>query len=377
MQNFYAQKIIFTKGSNYNSSGKKVFYTLYAVDGKTYTIYKPRRIYVVANPTGLISYYVGYDSLNPQHAKVYYNMPFFNNTQSYPTTTSGKVILAKNNFCEFQFYAIDNLGVKKLKIAWQSISDDELKNNNVKPGTCFNVQYLAQNPEASIIYFNQPATNNQINWQKPELSKPNGLNMGFETNLLFTNPVKINRYLANYGQPQIKNVLPYFMLDYGWQYKSGFSWSLGWGGASKLFMGKLGIGYLQKINRRIYINTTLNFSNMSYSRPAFKNPQYQTLADTARFTYTNWFFNPKIDLMWRISKNNSHGCTFLKFGAGVFCDLNPNRKWVYQTGYTSTVGKSGKTTAYKNDADINSLPPFTNYMVYISVGIVIQTIYRP
>ncbi|HXD94123.1 MAG TPA: hypothetical protein VNX01_12995, partial [Bacteroidia bacterium] len=289
IQNFYAQKIMFTKGSNYNSSGKRVPYTLYVVDGKTYTLFRSKHApYGITNPTGLISYYVGYDSLNPQHAKVYYNMPFFINTQSYPSSASGKIISAGNNFCEFQFYAIDNIGNRKLKIAWQSVSDDDIKKNKVIPGACFKVVYLPQTPEASIIYFDQTASDNDINWKKPELSKPNGLTMDFETNLLFTNPSKINQYLASYAQPQIKNVLPYFMLDMGWQYKSGFSWILGWGGASKLFMGKLGVGYLQKINRRIYINTSLNFTNMSYSRPGFANKGITTLSDTAQFTYTNW-----------------------------------------------------------------------------------------
>ena len=377
MQHFYAQKLLFTKGSNRDLVGKKLAYTQYAVDGKTYKVYRTKHTYGYANPTGLISYYVGYDSLNPQHAKVYYNMPYFNNAQYYPTTTGGKIISAKYNFCEFQFFAIDNLGIKKLKIAWQTISDDEMKKYNVKPGACFNVQYLPQKPEASIIYLDQPAADNQINWQTPELSKPNGLFTDFETSFLFTNPGKVNQYLAHYAQPQIKSVLPFFMLDMGWQYKSGFSWNVGWGGASKLFMGKLGIGYLKKIGRRTYINTTLNFTNMSYSRPAFKNQQYQSLSDTAQFNYTNWFFNPKVDFMWRISKNNSRGCTFLKIGAGVYCNLNPNRKWVYETGYKSTGGKGGATTAYKNAADINDMPPLTNYMPYISVGILFQSIRKP
>ena len=376
-QFLFPQKVLFTKGTNCDSLGKKVPYTLYVVAGKTYKVFKSKHSYGLINSTGLISYFVGYDSLNPKRAKVYYNMPFFNNAQNYPVTTSGKIITASHSFCEFQFYSMDKLGRKKWKIAWQTISEEEIQKYHVKPGDCFNVQYIPQKPDASIIYLNQPASDNQINWQRPKLSKPNGLYTDFETNFLFTSPDKINQYLSGYKQPQITNVLPFFMFDIGWQYKSGISWNLGYGGASKLFMGKLGMGYLQQISRRIYINATLNFTNMSYSRPAFKNQQYQSLADTAQFTYTNWFCNPKIDVMYRISKNNSRSCSFLKVGAGFFYNLSPNRKWVYETGHTESGSKGGASTVYSNAADINAMPPFMNYMAYISAGIVFHVIRKP
>src|ERR1700756_101084 len=340
MQSLYAQNTVFTKGTFYKPNGKPQSIVTYTVNGISYKV--PYKKYAAArgnyNFTNLLSYYIGYDSLNPQNARVYYNLPYFDaaRTQAYPATTNGKIIYLYPYFCEYQFYAMDNSGTKKLIIARQAISANDIKNNNIHPGTCLKVEYLPQKPDANIIYYTQPSSDNMIDYKKPKLSMPNGIMYEFETSLLFPHSTSLNPYLHTNGQPNISNILPSFTLNYGYNFKSGLSWSVGYGGAHNLTMVKLGVGYTRQITRRFYTNFSLNFNYMNYSIPAFANGQITRLADTTQFSYSNWYFNPKIDFMWRLSSHNNLTCSFLKLGVGVFCNLNPDKKWAYEIGHEAT-----------------------------------------
>jgi hypothetical protein len=281
-------------------------------------------------------------------------------------------------YCEFQFYAINNLGSKKLIIARQTIYNDDVINYNILPGACFKVEYLPQTPNANIIYYNQPAPDNDINWQTPALSKPNGLAYDIQTDFIFTHATALNQYLSNNKQATMPTVMPIFMLSYSYQYKSGFYWALGYGGAHKLADTKLGIGYMYPITKRFYVNLSANFNYINYSRPSFSNNQILSPDNGSQYTYNNWFFNPKIDFMWRISKHNNSTCSFLKIGAGVLCNLNPNRKWIYETAQAQPNTHGSRSTQYYNYAyDINNIPPFSNYMVYLSLGLSINFIRKP
>lgn len=381
IQNFYAQKILFTKGTFYTTKGRRLAPVRYTVNGNTYQVpyikYGPRGIF---NYTNLLAYYIGYDSLNPYRSKIYYNLPYFDatKTQVYPATTSGKIISVNRLYCEFQFYALNNLGSKKLIIARQTIYNDDVTKYNIQPGVCLKVEYLPQTPEASIIYYNQPAPDNDINYKSPALSKPNGLAYEFETDFIFTHTTTLNHYLNNYKQAAMPSVLPSFMANWSYCYKSGFWWSVGYGGAHKFADTKLGIGYMYPITKRFYVNLSTNFNYLNYSRLSFATNEIANPQNGSQYTYNNWFFNPKIDLMWRLSKHNNTSCSFLKFGAGVLCNLNPNRKWIYETAQTQANTHGAKGTQYFSYAgDLNNLPPFSNYMVYLSVGISLNYIRKP
>src|SRR6185437_12696726 len=258
---FFAQKIIFTKERYFSYIHRRT--TNYYVDGKEYHVYGriPR---IVINPTGLVGYYIGYDSAAPQKSAMYYNMPYFDDrqTKQQPVTCSGKLIYIHKNMCEYQFYILTDNGKKKLMIGHQAISNDEIKNNNVHPGACYKVAYLPQTPDASIIYVNEPASDNQVNWQNPALSKPNGLFAEAEPEVLFTQPKALNQYLIKYGQKPINSAWPLLVVRMGNQFKSGFLWNVALGGAPYVSIVKLGVGYAAPLNQRLYFSSSFNFTTM-------------------------------------------------------------------------------------------------------------------
>ena len=360
----YGQQIRFAKGV-YHHHGKSTYYS-YVVDGYTHQVsgYNPS----FWPGMGLPGYMVGYNVSDPAKAQVYYNKPYFDSTQiKYKIlNTTGKIIYVNKRYCVYQFMA--NKVNKEPVTAHQDISKEDLQNHGIQPGASFKVQYLDKAPEVAIIYWDSIAENNVINDKAPFLTRPNGTLYDFESDAIFMQPRATNQYLSANEQRQIHAVVPAFMFSIGHCYKSGLWFGGGIGGGPKLFAANFGLGYMQKINRNVYISASAFLSSQNYSVPAFSNPQFKTVADTSQFSYTNWYFNPKIDFIWRNTKNNVRGTSFVKLGIGAFISLQPNRQWVYQTGYAASNGKGGKTTDYNYVADVNNMPPLPGCMFYISLS---------
>jgi len=72
--------------------------------------------------------------------------------------------------------------------------------------------------------------------------------------------------------------------------------------------------------------------------------------------------------MWRITKNNVWGCQFVKLGLGMYYNLIPDRQWEYDIGHEAPTSRGGKTTVYTYATHLNSMPPLSRYMFYISLS---------
>jgi hypothetical protein len=321
------------------------------------------------NHTYLLSYYLGYDPFAPEKARVYFNKPYFDPdiTKSDIENSIGKVIYVNRNFYVFQFMA--NKPNKEPVIARQVLPATDIKRKAVKPGMSFKVEYLKRVPECAILYLDSIASDAAlIDYKKPFLSKPNGIACDFEVNSLFTNPHDINQYLGTYNQPYLKPAVPLFMFNVNRFYKSGVWFGAGLGGNSKIFTGKFSLGYMQQINRRLYVNFSASLAGLTYTTKSFANNQLKTISDTSEFYYADWYFNPKIDLMWRITKNNVWGCRFIKLGVGMYYNLNPDEKWEYDIGRLTTNSKGQKSVSYEYASDLNTMPPLSRCMFYISLS---------
>lgn len=364
--NFYAQQIAFTRGSYFHAYKKT--YIRYFVNGTMYNL--PGSYYKGnVNHTMLLKYYIGYNVSSPDKARVYFDKPYFDSSKSKLDigNTIGKIILIKNHFCVFQFMA--NKTNKEPVTARQAISNKALSNQSIKAGDCFKVQYLKDNPECAIICLDSMANDIPfIDYNKPFLSKPNGFACGFEANTFFTNPRDINQYLTTYGQPKFKSATPVFLYNIDYYHKSGIWYGAGFGGNTSILTGKFELGYLQKINRKFYIDLSTSIAGLSYTTGSFANNQLKIVADTSHFYYGSWYFNPKIDFMWRITKNNVWGCQFVKLGLGMYYNLIPDRQWEYDIGHEAPTSRGGKTTVYTYATHLNSMPPLSRYMFYISLS---------
>ena len=130
------------------------------------------------------------------------------------------------------------------------------------------VQYCRSTPEASIIYYNRPLPDTTFQVDKVFLPKPNGYDLNFEIKYPFLNLTTLNDYLQKHGQPAI-SYSPMFIVSMNQYFKSGLWYGCGLGGWSQGVTGNIGMGYLQKLSRRYYLNFSVHFTGFDYIIPLF------------------------------------------------------------------------------------------------------------
>src|ERR1700755_2039363 len=80
-----AQTILFTKGTHHYEPKSGYSYFTYEVKGMSYTTSNYEggsSSFKISDAGDIITYMVGYDSLNPIKGKVYFNRPYFDSTRT-------------------------------------------------------------------------------------------------------------------------------------------------------------------------------------------------------------------------------------------------------------------------------------------------------
>ena len=131
------------------------------------------------------SFMVGYDSLTPEKAKVYFDKPSFPGQLDSEKTagTTGIIIYLNKRYCDYQFQA--NKKNNEPVTARQHISAGDIKEYKLKTGSELRVQYLKSEPEIAVIFYTHPLNDSSTEFTKPFLTKPNGLEVDFEARWLF------------------------------------------------------------------------------------------------------------------------------------------------------------------------------------------------
>jgi hypothetical protein len=367
----FSQTILYTLGIHHHVSKGSSYFSYY-VNSQEYEISLglPGFGYQYFPNKFIRGYFVGYDSLAPEKGKVYYNKPLYDDSidTAKIANAAGKIIKLYEGFCVYQFMA--NKKNNEPVTSYQIISKEDIEQYQIKPGSTCKVQYFKEYPEDVIMYYNVPGYDTLIDHKNPFHSKLNGFALDLEADVFVLNPSAVNRYLKKYGQSSIYTVTPDFLANFNYYYKSGFWFGIGVGGGPTFATGRTGVGFMKKLDKKLYISFSTNIAFLESNISAFKNDQFATVAAFSHFRCRDWYVNPKVDFLWRVYENPGRGCQFIKIGIGAYLNFTPNKKWTYLTEQ-STPNKSsggGQNTSFTYVADVNNMPSLSTNLFYISVS---------